>query len=95
MATFSDDFPKGYPRNHTWLGPEPGIGDLPVHLRVHRSKSHPQQATTESISCWRLSPAEIEEVKRTGRVFLSVWGRHPPVSVYTALDLDVEAEVQA
>lgn len=33
------------------------------------------------VSCWQLSPAEVEEVARTGRVFISVFaGRtQPPV----------------
>lgn len=35
------------------------------------------------VSCWQLTPAEIEEVQRTGRVYLSVffgWSQ-PPVYV--------------
>lgn len=36
-----------------------------------------------SVSCWQLSEEEIEEVRRTGRVFVSIWsGRtQPPVFV--------------
>lgn len=37
------------------------------------------------ISCWQLSPEELEEVKRTGKIFLSITGAGmPPVSLYTA-----------
>lgn len=36
-----------------------------------------------SVSCWELSPEELAEVQRTGRIYLSVfWGRtQPPVFV--------------
>lgn len=35
------------------------------------------------VSCWQLSDAEIEEVRATGLVWLSVWGARtqPPVLV--------------
>ncbi len=35
------------------------------------------------VSCWELSAAELEEINRTGRVFLSVLagGQQPPVYV--------------
>lgn len=33
-------------------------------------------------SCWELSPEELEEVKKTGKVWLVVFGKQqPPVSV--------------
>lgn len=36
-----------------------------------------------AVSCWELSPEEIEEISRTGRVYLSVLmgGAQPPVYV--------------
>jgi hypothetical protein len=33
------------------------------------------------IACWQLTPEEIEEVKRTGKIFLQINGRIPPHSV--------------
>lgn len=36
------------------------------------------------ISCWRLSKEDLEEINRTGVVWLSITGRGmPPVSVFT------------
>ena len=37
--------------------------------------------TGQSISCWQLGDAELAEVSRTGKVWLRVWGIHPPVFV--------------
>lgn len=35
-------------------------------------------------SCWELSPEEIEEVKRTGRIYFICFGRtHPPIMLDT------------
>jgi hypothetical protein len=79
VANFSKNFPKGLKPNFTWAGPTPGIGDLPVHMRRRPS------GAAESISCWELGPGEYQEVVRTGKVYLSVWGTHPPVLVASAL----------
>ena len=68
------DFPES---NHVWKGGfdtpagDP-VGDLPVHMDADLGVS---------ISCWMLTDAELEEVKRTGQVWLWVWGKHPPVAV--------------
>lgn len=36
------------------------------------------------ISCWQLSKEDLEEINRTGVIWLSVTGTHlPPVSVFT------------
>lgn len=36
------------------------------------------------ISCWQLSKEDLEEIQRTGRIWLSVSGTAlPPVSVFT------------
>lgn len=45
------------------------------------------------ISCWKLSEEELEEVKKTGVIWLSVWGQQPPVylsslSMLTSSDPD-------
>ena len=36
-----------------------------------------------SVSCWQLSPEEVAEIQRTGRIYLSVWfgQTQPPVFV--------------
>lgn len=33
------------------------------------------------IACWELSPEELKEVARTGKIFLEMHGRIPPHSV--------------
>lgn len=34
------------------------------------------------VTCWQLTEAELEEIKKTGKVYLSVLGKaHPPVYV--------------
>ena len=48
------------------------VGDLPAHI---------DRGSGETVSCWRLSDEEMTEIQRTGVVWLSVWGLHPPVSV--------------
>lgn len=52
-----------------------GDGDSVADLDVFRNQ-------TGLVSCWRLSPEEIEEINRTGVLFLMVSGhRLPPVFV--------------
>lgn len=37
---------------------------------------------TQLVSCWQLTPAEVLDVMRTGRIYLFVLGQtHPPVHV--------------
>lgn len=33
------------------------------------------------VSCWEPSPAELEEIIRTGQVFASLWGHPPPLFI--------------
>ena len=61
--------------NTVWRGwaedeDRPAVDDLPAHQDEQRS-----------ISCWQLTAEELAEVARTGRVWLHVWGRQPPVYV--------------
>ena len=58
--------------NFVWTGPSADIGDLPAYRDT---------VNQETISCWELTEDELAEVARTGRVWLSVWYRHPPVTV--------------
>ena len=59
------------------LGPPEDFEDAVVPLPVQR------QVDGKLVSCWRLLPAEIEEIVRTGKVWISVWGglSQPPVFV--------------
>ena len=54
-----------------WIGPG-DIGSLPAYRNEN---------TGENISCWELTAEELAEVQRTGKVWLHVWGVHPPVCV--------------
>jgi len=46
-------------------------------LHVHRCKDG------RLISCWKLTPEEIEKVAKTGEIWLHVWGgiTQPPVAL--------------
>jgi hypothetical protein len=70
MAQFSD-----FPQSNTVLKPAAGtedrVGELPAFKDDY-----------QFVSSWVLSPAEIEEVLRTGRVWVFVLGvKHPPIHV--------------
>lgn len=46
----------------------------------------PPEATLAHISCWQLTPEELEEVKRTGKVYVKVQGTTTyPLSVHGVL----------
>jgi len=47
-------------------------------LNVHRTEKG------QIISCWKLSPEDLEKINKTGVVWLSVWSgmTAPPVGVY-------------
>lgn len=54
-----------------------GNGDDIYDLHAHRDA-----ANNQFVTCWRLSPAEIAEIAKTGVVWLHVVGTsHPPVMV--------------
>ena len=62
--------PMQFPEaNCLWQGPG-DTGSLPAH-----------QQDGVSVSCWSVSDAEVEEIRRTGQVWLYVWGEHPGVSI--------------
>lgn len=70
--------PVQFPGANFILGPPPGCEELVVPLPIRRDDDG-----VRLISCWDLSPEEKAEIARTGKVWLSVWGRHthPPVLV--------------
>jgi hypothetical protein len=49
---------------------EEECGNLPVHFDGK-----------DCISCWKLTPEELEEVAKTGVIWLYVMGGQPPVSI--------------
>ena len=58
-------------QNTVWHG-SGDVDNLPTHL---------DPRTGQNASCWRLNEIELEEIARTGVVWLYVWGHHPPVFV--------------
>ena len=71
------DFPES---NHE-LKPPVGYEDEVYALPVHVGSDAGHQVYT---SCWRVSPADVERMKQTGVVYLSIWGSsHPPVVIET------------
>ena len=57
--------------NYQWHG-EGDTGTLPVYRDLQ---------TGGNVSCWELSAEEQIEVLQTGKVWLTVWGTHPPVAL--------------
>ena len=48
------------------------VGTLPTYI---------DRTSGFTISCWELSAEEQVEVLQTGKVWLTVWGRHTPVNI--------------
>lgn len=68
-----------FPQANLRLGPPPGMTEEQVYtLPTYRC---PQ--AQHMISCWQLSPEELAEVQRIGKVWLIIWtgSTHPPVCV--------------
>ncbi|MBA3900977.1 MAG: hypothetical protein H0X62_12355 [Bacteroidetes bacterium] len=75
--------PVEFPQQTVKLGKPQDMTDeqcssLPVaQIHPNYDGQPPQQ-----ISCWELSPEDLAEVKRTGKVWLNVIGTtHPPVEI--------------
>lgn len=79
--------PSGFPQANVTLGPPPGYADAVVPLPVCRLPAG------QLVSCWELTALELEEIARTGKIYLSVWGglTQPPVQVSGFLDPLLEA----
>lgn len=66
-----------FPESNSALGPtEGGVGYI---LPVHAGSA--SEGLPQIISCWKLTPEEVQEVVKTGKVWLRVLGGHPPVLV--------------
>ena len=70
--------------NKVLKGPE-GTGDLPVWIGKEGMMDANQQKIAELpviISVWQLTEQELMEVRKTGRVYLHVYGvEQPPVLI--------------
>lgn len=73
-----------FPECNVQYNPPKGFEDEMEPLPAWKGEVRYQDGTrqTEVISCWKLSPEEIEEVKKTGEVWLSIHGEVvPPVRI--------------
>lgn len=80
MAHPTKKFLNALTPNMVWRGPTPDIADL--HAYQTRAPGGDL-----SLSCWELGPGEYQEVVRTGKVYLYVYGHHPPVWVSSAREV--------
>jgi hypothetical protein len=73
--------PASFDESNAVLGKPPDMGhDECTCLSVLRTET--ESGTPVVVSCWKLTHEELEEVCRTGRVWLTVVGETmPPVAV--------------
>ena len=70
--------------NHA-LGPPPGMTEDEVFtLRVWKGQY--DDGTPIVISCWRPTQAELDEINRTGRVWLEVMGNTMPPAMLRGIN---------
>lgn len=68
-----------FPQSNAHLNSPPGLVDVCDPVFIHRDVTHPISTV---ISCWKPTQAEIDEIQRTGRVWLRVAGvTMPPVEI--------------
>jgi hypothetical protein len=67
--------PRGFPEMNFTFGAPPGREDEVIPLPCLRTPGR-------IVSCWELSAAELAEVRRTGRVWLSYWTPGAPTPVF-------------
>lgn len=56
-------------------GNNPGTGDLPIARSIMTVNGRPVPCI---ISCWKLSPEELELIQQTGKIWISVMGMSTP-----------------
>ena len=71
--------PVSFDESDAFLNPPEGVSLDDCHvLSIKRIKT--EQGWPAVVSCWKLTKEEMEEVKRTGRIWLAVTGMSmPPV----------------
>ena len=68
--------PKKFDQKNTVIGPPPGFEETIIPL-----PAFVDQQVGMAVSCWKPTPEELEEINKTGEVWLTVPLPHPPVSV--------------
>lgn len=75
--------PSSFHESNTYLGPPPGVS-LEDCEALSVWKGEYPDGTPVVISCWRPTVGELEELQKTGRIWLHVWGHTmPPVHLGT------------
>lgn len=65
-------FPASFEESNAVLGPPQGMDEDEVSsLCILRAE---QDGAPVVISCWKLTKEELEEINRTGRVWLGIYG---------------------
>lgn len=73
--------PTSFPEETGFLDSPPGVDadrceTLPVHVGVL------PEGEPVIISCWKITVEELEEVKKTGKIWVMVWGSGtPPLAI--------------
>lgn len=72
-------FPTNFEESNLVLSKPPDMSHEQCDpLSVWRGEQ--ADGNTVVISCWKLTPEELEEVNKTGRIWLRIWGiTMPPV----------------
>ncbi len=76
-------FPANFDEANDVLNATTGVapGDKVLPLNILRTET--VNGTPCTVSCWKLTQHELDEINRTGRVWLTIIGRKcPPVGVY-------------
>ncbi len=67
-------------------GNNPGTGDLPIARSIMDVDGH---AMPCAVSCWKLSPEELQRIHETGQVWIAVMGVSiPPIMPMIAHPFD-------
>lgn len=72
--------PSAFNESNMVLDTPKGFDPVKIQpMHAHRAE---QDGIPATITCWKVSAAELEEINRTGRIWLWIIGRmHPPVHV--------------
>jgi hypothetical protein len=73
--------------NFTFLKPADMTDEQCSSLPVWRGPTAPDETGAQFpviISCWKFSPEDLEEIQKTGHIWLSITGNGmPPVALFT------------
>ncbi len=58
----------------------------PESMTDEQCGSLPVRITKDNrcVSCWQMQPHEIEDIIKTGKVYLHIWGGMPPAFIGTS-----------